>query len=104
MPYELSHQQRKKFLADVKYYFWEDPFLYKHYLGKIIRRCVLEEEMTNILSHCHSFPYGDHFRVNRTTTMVLQSGFHWPSLFKDSQAYVATCDGCQKLEKNVKKT
>ena len=102
MPYELSHQQRKKFLADVKYYFWEDPFLYKHCPDKIIRRCVPEEEMTNILSHCHSSPYGGHFGANRTAAKVLQSGFYWPSLFKDSQAYVVTCDRCQRT-RNISK-
>jgi len=25
----LSHQQRKKFLFDAKYYVWEEPLLYK---------------------------------------------------------------------------
>ena len=29
MPSELSYQQRKKFLSDVRHYFWNDPFLFK---------------------------------------------------------------------------
>ena len=64
MPYELSHQQRKKFLANVTYYFWEDSFLYKHCPDKIIKKCVPKEKMTNILLHCHSSPYGGHFEAN----------------------------------------
>ena len=64
MPYEFSQQQRKKFLADMKYYFWENPFLYEYCLDKIIKRCVPEEEMTNILSYCHSSPYSGHFGAN----------------------------------------
>ena len=64
MSCKLSQQQRKKFLVDVKYYFWEDPFLYKHCLDKIIRRCLPKEEMTNILLHCHSSSYGGHFGAN----------------------------------------
>ena len=52
--------------------------------------------MTNNLLHCHSSPYGGHFRANQTATKALQSGFYWLSLLKDSQAYVATCDRCQR--------
>ena len=29
MPYEFSREQKKKFLTNVRHYFWENPFLYK---------------------------------------------------------------------------
>ena len=29
MSSELSKVQKKKFLSDVRHYFWEDPFLFK---------------------------------------------------------------------------
>ena len=29
MPSDLTSHQRKKFLHDVTYYFWDDPFLFK---------------------------------------------------------------------------
>ena len=28
---------------------------------------------------------------------MLQSGFYWPSLFKDAHALVSTCDKCQRM-------
>ena len=96
MPYELSKVQRKKFLADIRHYFWEDPFLYKQCPDRIIRRCVPEEEMASILNHCHSSPYGGHFGAIKTATKVLQSGFYWPTLFKDAHRIVTTCDRCQR--------
>ncbi|XP_035832018.1 uncharacterized protein LOC118481040, partial [Helianthus annuus] len=34
------HHQRKKFFADVKHYFWEDPYLFKMCADQLIRRCV----------------------------------------------------------------
>ena len=34
---DLSYQQKKKFFSDVKYYLWEDPFLYKYCSNQIIR-------------------------------------------------------------------
>ena len=59
--------------------------------------------MTNILSHCHSSPYGGHFEGNQTTGKVFQSGFYWSSPFKDSQAYVATYDKCQRIGNILKR-
>ena len=53
-PLEFTYQQKKKFFADVKHYYYEEPFLYKHCADQIIRRCILEDEMENILTQCHS--------------------------------------------------
>ena len=36
----LSHSQKKQFFSDLKYYFWEEPFLYIHCSDQIIKRCV----------------------------------------------------------------
>ena len=96
-PSEQNQQQKKNFLFDVKHYYWEDPYLYKHCPYKIIRRCAPKEEMLSILFHCHSSKYGGHFGANRITTKVCQSGFYWPTLFKDAQSYIATCDRCQRI-------
>ena len=54
--------------------------------------------MENILKHCHSLGCGGHFRGNKTMTKVLQSGFYWPTLYKDAHAFVSTCDRCQWME------
>ena len=43
-PYGLSYQQRKKFLHDVKFYFWDEPYLFKRCADQVIRRCVPENE------------------------------------------------------------
>ncbi|WRX09312.1 Reverse transcriptase/retrotransposon-derived protein [Theobroma cacao] len=56
--------------------------------GRIIRRCIPNEEVENMLRHCHSSEYGGHFRRDRTTAKVLQSGLYWPTLFKDAHNFV----------------
>ena len=56
-----------------------------------------EDEMNSILNHCHTLPCGGHFGGQRTTAKVLQSGFYWPSLFKDAHQFVSTCDKCQRM-------
>ncbi|KAM6563688.1 hypothetical protein CsatB_023686 [Cannabis sativa] len=87
-PPELSRQQLKKFFSEVKHYYWEEPILYKHCADQVIRRCVPEEEMYSILNHCHALPCGGHFSGTRTAAKVLQSGFFWPTLFKDASTFL----------------
>ena len=55
------------------------------------------DKMNNILNHCHTLPCGGHFGGQRTTTKVLQSGFYWPTLFKEAHQFVSTRDKCQRI-------
>ena len=81
----------------MKFYIWDEPFLFKRCADQILRRCVPESEMRDILFHCHSSEYGGHFGENRTARKLLQFGFYWPTLFKDAHEYVLHCDRCQRV-------
>ncbi|RVW21815.1 Retrovirus-related Pol polyprotein from transposon 17.6 [Vitis vinifera] len=83
-PSEWKAQDRKHFFAKIHVYYWEEPFLFKYCADQIIRKCVPEEEQQGILSHCHENACGGHFASQKTAMKVLQSGFTWPSLFKDA--------------------
>jgi hypothetical protein len=72
----LSHQQKRKFFADLKFYFWDDPFLFRIGADQVIRRCVFGEEATDILRHCHEGPTGGHHGANYTAKKVFDSGFY----------------------------
>ena len=65
-----------------------------------MHRCVLENEMESILHHYHAREVGGHCGATKTVAKVLQSGFYWPTLFKDAYAYVKACDACQRT-KNI---
>ena len=53
--------------------------------------------MGSIMNHCHTSLCGGHLGGQRTAAKVLQSGFYWPSLFKDVHQFVSTCDKCQRI-------
>ncbi|KAI3772812.1 hypothetical protein L6452_04006 [Arctium lappa] len=63
---------------------------------QLLRRCIPETEVAAILQHCHQSAYGGHFGGQRTAVKVLQSGFYWPTLFKDSHNFVQRCNECQR--------
>ena len=103
MPPELSYQQRKKLRTDSKFYIWDDPLLFKRGLDMIFRRCVPESEQGKILHECHASPYGGHFARDKKAYKILQSGFYWPTIFKDCFEWVKLCDQCQRMGNVIKR-
>ncbi|GKB98167.1 reverse transcriptase domain-containing protein, partial [Tanacetum coccineum] len=91
-----TFEKRKRFFSQVKTYFWEEPYAFKPCADNITRRCVTGSETIEILAHCHSGPTGRHHSANITTKKVYESGFYWPSVFKDANEYVRRCDACQR--------
>lgn len=93
---DLTYQQKKKLLHEAKFYYWDDPNLYRRGADQIIRRCVPEDEMKPILSQVHASVYGRHFGPTKTAAKELQCGFFWPTLFKDCHSFCRSCDKCQR--------
>ncbi|XP_070008315.1 uncharacterized protein [Nicotiana sylvestris] len=84
VPYDLSSVQKKKFFCDCRMYYWDEPYLFRICIDNMIRRCIPEIDQSSISQACHASPYGGHFEGVRTATKVLESGFYWPTLFKDA--------------------
>ncbi|XP_060202611.1 uncharacterized protein LOC132631028 [Lycium barbarum] len=95
-PPGANHEKKKRILHDSRYYVWDEPYLYRVGTDQLIRRCVPEEEVPAIFEKCHSSPYGGHHAGDRTAAKVLQSGFYWPTLFKDAHEFVWACDSYQR--------
>ncbi|XP_057483886.1 uncharacterized protein LOC130770422 [Actinidia eriantha] len=97
IPEHWSPQDKRKFFLEVKKFFFDDPYLFKYCPDQIMRRCVPDSEMNGILSFCHSEACGGHFSTKKTAAKILQCGFYWPSLFKDSFECCKRCEKCQQL-------
>nr|GEU86632.1 reverse transcriptase domain-containing protein [Tanacetum cinerariifolium] len=91
----MSSQQKNKFFKDVKHYFWDDPFMFKICADQVIRRCVHDQEAIDILKAFHYGPTEGHHGPNYTAKKVLDFGFYWPTIYRDAQDLVKTCDVCQ---------
>nr|GEZ05615.1 reverse transcriptase domain-containing protein [Tanacetum cinerariifolium] len=66
------------------------------YQDQIIRRCVAGKEAIDILNACHSGPTGGHYGANYTAKKVFNSGFYWPTIYKDAFELVKRCDSFQR--------
>ncbi|GJX41887.1 reverse transcriptase domain-containing protein [Tanacetum coccineum] len=96
----MTSQQKNKFFKDVKHYFWDDPFLFKNCADQVIRRCVSGQEALDILKACHSGPTGGHYGANYTARKIFDSGFYWPTIYKDAHDFGPRCDYLSTSRKN----
>ncbi|GJW56593.1 reverse transcriptase domain-containing protein [Tanacetum coccineum] len=68
-------------------------------LDQMIRRCVYGQEAVDILTACHNGPIGEHHGANYTAKKVFDSGFYWPTIYRDAHDLVTQCDACQRQVK-----
>ncbi|GJY40001.1 reverse transcriptase domain-containing protein [Tanacetum coccineum] len=66
---------------------------------KKVMRCVSGQEAFDILKACHSGPTGGHYGANYTAKKIFDSGFYWPTIYKDAHDFVTRCDICQRQGK-----
>jgi len=52
-----------------------------------------------VLSFYHELACGGHFSPRKIEEKVLQRGFYWPTLLKDSFYFCKSCANCQKIGK-----
>lgn len=101
LPSYLSPREKRWVIQTSVPYSWTNEELYKTRLNLIIRRCVREDEVLEILKDFHDEPRGGHFANRKIAYKVLLLWYHWSSLFKNAKEYVKRCDNCQRMGKPV---
>ncbi|XP_057802483.1 uncharacterized protein LOC131017780 isoform X1 [Salvia miltiorrhiza] len=95
-PKGMETARKNKLRSQAKYFIWDDPYLWKTCADQVIRRCIPDEEVHSILNFCHAHACGGHFGPKRTARKILDCGFYWESIFKDSYNFCKNCDKCQR--------
>ncbi|XP_059302297.1 uncharacterized protein LOC132054274 [Lycium ferocissimum] len=80
IPDEIKSYKKKTFSRDVRQYYWDEPYLFRTCADNVIRCCVPESEVLEILKACHDSPVGGHHSGTRTAAKVLECGYYWPTL------------------------
>ncbi|CAM8959623.1 unnamed protein product [Rhodiola kirilowii] len=96
-PPSFSKAQCMKLRHDARFYVWDDPYLWKIGVDQLLRRCIPDIEIASVVSFCHEHACGGHFGPRRIARKILDSGFFWPSVFRDSYEHCRRCDRCQRV-------
>ena len=86
----------------MKNFYWDDPNLFKYCPDKKFQRCIPDNEVSSVIKFYHSEACGSHFSSRKTTAKILQNGFYWPTMFKDTHALCKTYENCQKVDTGQK--
>ena len=103
MPCDWSSQDRKKFLTEVKSFYWDEPYMFKYCSNQFLKKCILDDEVSRVIQFCHSEACSGYFSSKKTAAKILQCGFYWPTLFKDSHAFCKICKNCQMVGSILKR-
>ncbi|CAM8951195.1 unnamed protein product [Rhodiola kirilowii] len=96
-PPSFTKAQCMKLRHDARHYLWDDPYLWKIGVDQTLRRCIPDREIASVISFCHEFACGGHFGPKRTARKILDSGFFWPSVFRDAYEKCKKCDRFQRV-------
>lgn len=68
--------------------------LYYSGRDRLHRKTLEHDEACLVLQECHEDVCWGDFAKDATTIKVLMTGYHWPTLFKDSVEFCKTCPSC----------
>ena len=98
-PPNLSSKEKRMIIGKSAPFTWIRYNLFKLGSYQILRICVMEKELFDILLAYHEWHCGGHFVAKRTSFKVLHAGYYWPTLHQDVRRYTSQCDQCQRMGK-----
>ena len=76
--------------------------LYKRGLFRSYLRCLSYDEANYVIKEVHKGIYGNHSGARSLAHKLIRAGYYWPTMLKDAQAYVKTCDKCQRFSNLIR--
>ena len=71
--------------------------LYKRGFSRPYLRCLSREEADYVMREVHEGICGNHSGARLLVHKLIRAGYYWPTMLKDAQAYIKTCDKCQRF-------
>ena len=79
-----------------------EDVLYKRGFSRPYLRCLSHDEVDYVMREVHEGIYGNHSGAQSLVHKLIQAGYHWPTMLKDAQTYVKTCDKYQRFSNLIK--
>ncbi|XP_030930749.1 uncharacterized protein LOC115956546 [Quercus lobata] len=76
--------------------------LYKRGFSRPYLRCLGAEEADYIMREVHEGICGNHSGLRSLVHNLVRTGYYWPTMQKDAEAYVKSCDKCQKFSNIIR--
>ena len=76
--------------------------LYKRGFSRLYLRCLSHDEADYMMREVHDGICGNHSGARSLAHKLIRAGYYWPTMLKDAQAYVKTCDKCQRFSNLIR--
>ena len=76
--------------------------LYKGGFSRLYLRCLDPEEADYVMREIHEGIYGNHSGSQSLVHKLIRAGYYWPTMKKDAQTYVKTCEKCQRFSNIIR--
>ena len=89
------HSERYKLRRLAMRYFLHNKLFFKKGYDDDPLRCLGPEEAREMIKEMHSGEYGEHQGKKKLYRCLLQMGYYWPTMKKDTAEFVKKCHSCQ---------
>ena len=76
--------------------------LYKKGFSRPYLRCLSHDEADYVMGEVHEGICENHSGARSLVHKLIRAGYYWPTMLKDAQAYVKTCDKCQRFSNLIR--
>ena len=65
-------------------------------------RCLGTEEADYVIKEVHEGIFGNHSRSRSLLHKLMRARYYWPTIQKDAEAYIKTCNKCQRFSNVIR--
>ena len=92
----------RKLKVQVSWFMLIKDVLYKRGFSRPYLRYLDQEEADYVMREVHEGICGNHSGARSLVHKLIRAGYYWPTMMKDVQAYVQSCDKCQRFNNFIK--